>query len=48
MYHFNYFSSSFPGTLADGELINESNKEAACIVPTTVWALASFACPLVF
>lgn len=32
MYHFNYFSSSFPGKLADGELINGSNKEAASIV----------------
>lgn len=48
MYHFNYFSSSFPGKQADGELINGSNKEAASIVPTTIQALASFACLLLF
>lgn len=36
MYHFNDFSSSFPGKLADGELINGSNKEAARIVPTSL------------
>lgn len=35
MYHFNYFSSSFPGNVSEGELINGSNKEPASIVPST-------------
>lgn len=48
MYHFNYFSSSFPGKPADGELINGSNKEAAGIVPAVTGALASCACLLLF
>lgn len=47
MYHFNYFSSSFPGKLADGELINGPNKEAAALFYHSLHP-DSFACLLLF
>lgn len=47
MYHFNYFSSSFPGKLADGELINGPNKEAAALFSHSLHP-GSFACLLLF
>lgn len=47
MYHFNYFSSSFPGKLADGELINGPNKEAAALFYHSLHS-DSFACLLLF